>query len=98
MATIKSTDETSKESQQTQSTAMSDIIAVFILSSKSEIFWACDIEPEYLEPHNSACKCWNPLSSSGVLILIVVYECSGCIATNMANIILNILLIYLPLR
>ena len=65
---IKSTDETSNDSQQTQSTAMSDIIAVFILSRKSEIFWVCEIEPEYLEPHNSACKWWKPLSSSGALL------------------------------
>ena len=62
----------SKDSQQTQSSAISLIIAVLILSSRSEIFWECEIELEYLVPHNSECKYSNPLLSSGLVILIVV--------------------------
>ena len=68
----KSRDVISKDSQQTQSTAISVMIAVLILSSRSEIFWVCEMEPEYLVPHNSACKYSNPLLSSGLDILIVV--------------------------
>ena len=69
---IKSVWAISIASQQTQSTAMSVMIDVFILSNRSDIFLVCEIEPEYLVPHNSACKCSNPFESSELLIAIVV--------------------------
>jgi hypothetical protein len=47
-------------------------MAVLILSNKFDIFWVCEIESEYLEPHNSACKCSNPLVSEELFRLIVV--------------------------
>ena len=68
----KSWDVMSKDSQQTQSVPISLMMAVLILSSRLEIFWECEIESEYLVPHNSACKYSNPLLSSGLDILIVV--------------------------
>ena len=58
-------------SQQTQSSGMSAIIAVFILSNRLDNFLLCEIESVYLVPHNSACKCSNPFVSE-LLIEIVV--------------------------
>ena len=50
------------ELQQTQSSGISESKAVLILSKRIDNFSVWDIELEYLLPHNSAWRRWNPLS------------------------------------
>ena len=69
---MESKDAISIESQQTQSIDMSLNISEFTVSNKSDNFCLWEIEFEYWDPHNSAFKCWKPLSLTELFILMIV--------------------------